>query len=128
VHPVVIRRLPTFHDLPTVIIALELWYAWRTCRRLCNWYRLTERDQSELSGRDLYIQIMHRRSALSLEASNRLIEQAEESYCEWPTKRLLRYRDVVCYVVIDDLMRQSARGGVRANVAWVVARVVPKNW
>jgi hypothetical protein len=123
------RRLRTFRDFPTVIIASELWHAWRTSRQLCHWYRLTQRDQKkELSRRCLYIQIMHRRSALSTDAAIELIDRAEESYCEWPTKRPLRYRDLVRYIVIDDLMRQSARGGVRANVAAVVARVVPMNW
>jgi hypothetical protein len=63
-----------------------------------------------------------------LDAAIELIDRAEESYCEWPTKRPLRYRDLVRYIVIDDLTRQSARGGVRANVAAVVARVVPMNW
>jgi hypothetical protein len=122
------RGFRRFHDFPTIIIAAELWHAWRTSRQLRHWYRLTQRDQKELSRRNLYIQIMHRRSALSMEAANELIDQAEDSYCEWPTRRPLRYRDLVLYIVIDDLMRQSARGGVRANVASVVARVVPMNW
>jgi hypothetical protein len=63
-----------------------------------------------------------------MDAATELIERAEESYCEWPTKRRLRYRDLVRYIVIDELMRQSTRGVVRANVASVVARVVPMNW
>jgi hypothetical protein len=121
-------RLRTFHDFPAVIIASELWHAWRTSRQLRHWYRLTQHDQHELSRRDLYIQIMHRRSALSMDAAIEMIERAEESYCEWPTKRPLRYRDLVRYIVIDNLMRQSARGGVRANLASVVARVVPMKW
>jgi hypothetical protein len=122
------RGLRTFRELPTVIVALELWHAWRRSRQLCHWYRLTQRDESELSGRSLYIQIMRRRSALSLEAANDLVNQAEESYCEWPRKRPLRYRDLVSYIVIYDLIREGARGGVGANVARVVARVVPTNW
>ena len=65
---------------------------------------------------------------MSMDAAIELIDRAEESYCEWPAKHPLRYRDLVRYIVIDDLMRQSARDGVRANVASVVARVVPMNW
>lgn len=122
------RGLRTFHEISPVIAALELWHAWRTSRQLCHWYRLTKRDESDLSGRNLYIQIVRRRSALSLAAANDLVKQAEESYCEWPRKRPLRYRDLVSYIVIYDLLREGARGGVRANVARVVARVVPTNW
>jgi hypothetical protein len=128
VDSVVLRGLRAFHDFPTVIVGLELWHAWRTSRQLCHWFRLIKRDQQELSGCALYIQILQRRSALSMEAANELIDRAEESYCEWPTKRPLRYRDLVQYIAIEDLMRQSARGGVLANVAFVVARVVPMNW
>jgi hypothetical protein len=122
------RGLRTLHEFPPVIVALELWHAWRRSRQLCHWYRLTKRDESELSGRSLYIQIMCRRSALSLEAAKELVNQAEESYCEWPRKRSLRYRDLVSYIVTYDLIRDGARGGVQANVARVVARVVPTNW
>jgi hypothetical protein len=70
-------------------------------------WNLNKRDQQELSGCALYIQILQRRSALSMEAANELIDRAEESYCEWPTKRPLRYRDLVQYIAIDDLMRPS---------------------
>jgi hypothetical protein len=107
VNPVVMRGLRTFQDIPPVIVALELWHAWRTSRQLCHWYRLTKRAESELSGCSLYIQIMRRRSALSLEAANNLVNQAEESYCEWPRKRPLRYRDLVSYIVMLSSKRHT---------------------
>lgn len=118
----------TLHEFPPVIVAFELWHAWRSSRQLCHWYRLTEREESGLSGRSLYIQIMRRRSGLSLEAAKELVNQAEGSYCGWPRKRSLRYRDLVSYIVTCDLIRDGARGGVRANVARVIAHVVPTNW
>ena len=122
------RGLRTLHEFPPVIVAFELWRAWRSSRQLCDWYRLTKREESQLSGRSLYIQIMRRRSSLSLEAAMELVNQAEDSYCEWPRKRSLRYRDLVSYIVTYDLIRDGSRGGVRADVARLVARVVPTNW
>jgi hypothetical protein len=67
---------------------------------MLRWYLLVGNEKPQLAGRALYQQVVARRSELSLEAARGVLRRACQRFCEWPSMRKLRFRDVVHYVVI----------------------------
>jgi len=55
-----------------------------------------------------------------------ILDGAENSYCLWPLKRELRFRDVVSYVVVQEYSHlNSFRRGTQTDMRRIVARVIP---
>ena len=46
-------------------------------------------------------------------------------FARWPAGRDVRFRDVVTYVIFDELVRLNGRAGTLADIEAVVASVVP---
>ena len=105
----------------------EKWFAWRASHELLDLYERIHREQSQLTGRTLYERVVICRSGLDVKAAEGVLRRAEQSYCEWPSGRDLRFRDVVQYVVVDEFLRSHvATLGTQTNVGKVVARVIPE--
>jgi hypothetical protein len=108
-------------------IVAEMWYAWRTSHEMLRWYQQVSVEEPQLTGGLLYGEVIARRSGLDIEAASGLLQRARESFCEWPSQRKLRYRDVVHYVVVDEYMRSHLAGfrGTYTNMRRVVVSVIP---
>jgi len=106
----------------------ERWFAWRASRQLLDLRESIQRDEPQLSGRSLYERVVIRRSGLDIRAAAGVLRRAEQSFCEWPSGRDLRFRDLAQYVVIDEYLRShAATVGTHTNMAKIVARVVPEH-
>ena len=108
-------------------IVAEMWYAWRTSHEMLRWYQWVRVEKPKLTGGSLYEEVIVRRSGLDIEAASGLLQRARHSFCEWPSPRKLRYRDVVHYVVVDEYMRShmSDFRGTYTNMRRVVANIIP---
>jgi len=57
-----------------------------------------------------------------------VVIRAEQSYDDWSADRSLRFRDIVLYLLVEAyLAAHPGRGGARAHMERVVARVVPRD-
>ena len=106
----------------------EKWFARQVSRQLLHLYERVHRDEPQLIGRALYEQIVIRRSDIDGTVAARVLRRAEQSFCDWPSGRDLRFRDLVQYIVIDEYLRSHAATlGTRTNMLKSVARTIPEN-
>jgi hypothetical protein len=110
-------------------ILAEKWHAWRTSREMLRWHQRVSVAEPQLTGGSLYKEIIVRRSGLDIEAARGVVQRARQSFCEWPSPRKLRYRDVVHYVVMDEYMRSHLTefGGTYTDMRRVVASIIPNH-
>ena len=82
-------------------------------------------EDSQVGGRALYEQILIKRAGLTPIAAAEILERTEESFCIWPSKREVRYQDVVSYVVVQDYLRSyPILYGTKTDMRLVVSRVI----
>jgi len=114
--------------LPGAELVAEKWFAWHASRELLDLYKRIQREEPQLTGRKLYERVVIRRSGLDVQATAGMLRRAEESFCDWPSGRDLKFHDLVQYVVIDEYLRSHvATVGTRTNMLRVVARVIPQD-
>jgi len=107
----------------------ELWYAWRGSRAMLEWYRAKRASEPALPARTLYERIMIDHGRLDRPVALQILRRAEQSFCQWPVERDLRYRDLVVFVLVDRYLREHGnRAGTQTNMAAVVSRVIPEDW
>ena len=114
--------------LPGAAMVAEKWFAWRASREMLDSYKRARAEEPQVSGKALYERIVVRRSGLDAKAARGILLRAEESFCDWPAGRELRFRDVVLYVIIDEYLRSHVGDlGTQTNMGKIVARVIPKD-
>jgi len=109
----------------SVLVLTATWYAWRASRAMLKWYRRMRSEDSRIIGRALYEQILVRRAGLNPIAAAEIVDRTAASFCVWPAKREVRYRDVVSYLIVQDyLLSHPIRSGTRTDMRQVVSRVI----
>jgi hypothetical protein len=114
-------------SLSTFALAVsERWYAWRASRVMLKRYQRARGRNARLSGRPLYEEILARHCGYTERGAAAVLDGAEGSYCAWPVKRELRFRDVVSYLLTQEyLHRHDFLRGTQTDMRRVVARVIP---
>jgi YHS domain-containing protein len=92
-------------------------FARRVSRELLKLHRSISASHPELRGRDLYRTIVMARTRGDAESAEALIDQAEESFANWPVHRALRFGDVVHFIAVSEFL------GVHGNSPWVHSNV-----
>jgi hypothetical protein len=113
--------------LPGARLLTESWFAWQVSRELLDSYKRMRGEEPQLTGKTLYERIIICRSGLDVNAAAGVLRRAEQSFCEWPSDRDLKFRDLVLYIVIEEYLRSHAAVGTHTNLANVVTRVIPDN-
>jgi hypothetical protein len=107
-------------------LVAEKRFASHASRELLDLYKRIQIEEPQLTGRKLYERVVIRRSGLDAQAAVDVLRRAEESFCDWPSGRDLKFHDVVQYVVIDEYLRSHvASVGTRTNMVKVAARAIP---
>lgn len=106
---------------------LERRFARRTARGLLDIHAELRAADPLLTGPALYAAIVRRHApGMDEAAASELLLRVLESFCDWPSGRELRLRDLVQYLAIRDYLaahRESV--GTRTNMARIIARLVP---
>jgi hypothetical protein len=100
-------------------------FAYRESRIALRVYERVRRDHPGLIGRALYQGIVRLCSPGQPERAEGYIRHAEESFADWPASRDVQFRDVVAYIVFDELVVLRNRSSTTADVHLAVARVIP---
>jgi hypothetical protein len=113
---------------------LQLWvlssdkrFAYRESRSALRVYKRVQRDHPGLIGRALYHEIVRLCSPGQPERAEDFIRHAEESFADWPISRDVQFRDVVAYIVFNELVILKNRPSTSADVHLAVARIIPAN-
>jgi hypothetical protein len=113
-------------SLPGAEWVAEKWFARRASHELLDLHERIHREEPQLTGRTLYERVVVLRSGLDVKAAAGVLRRAEQSFCDWPSGRDLRFLDLVLYVVVDEYLRSHvATLGTQTNMGKIVARVIP---
>jgi hypothetical protein len=105
----------------------ETRFARRQSRELLALYQRVLIDEPQLAGTALYAKVISLRLRGDAQYTRSVLLRAEQSFCEWPAERALRFRDVVSYIVVSEYLRDHrASPGTQSNMVNVVARTVPE--
>jgi hypothetical protein len=120
------RGSEKWRRLPGAQLLAEKWFAWHASHELLGLFKRIQRDEPQLTGRMLYERVVIRRSGIDVTAAAGVLRRAEQSFCDWPSGRDLRFLDLVQYVIVDEYLRSHvATLGTRTNMGKIVARVIP---
>jgi hypothetical protein len=113
---------------------IGLWFLARRERRhaarasdeLLALYRTISADHPEMAERERFNLVVMIRTGCDSMAADAILECAEESFAEWPTRRELTLCDVVHYLSVTEfLSAHEGDGGIHSNIALVVTSRVP---
>lgn len=119
--------------VPTPLLAWrERRFAERICRELLKLHALVSSRQPNLTGRDLYRQIVGVRigddaAAVDAAAVDAVLDGAERSFAQWPADRELRFCDIVNYLAATEFLA-AHRGSrwIHADMKHIVASRIPR--
>jgi hypothetical protein len=101
-------------------------FARRIGRELLKLYWFVSASHPDLRGRDLYRTIVISRAQVDTESAEALLEQAEESFAAWPTRRALKFRDVVHFIAVSEFLATHGNSSwIRTNMRREVASQIP---
>lgn len=103
-------------------------FARQASAELLELYKQQRREHPEMSGRELYHEIVAQRLRPQAVRANELVRRAEESFTDWPVERELQFRHVVHYLIFYEYtLLDPARRGTKTNIGAVVAQVIPED-
>jgi hypothetical protein len=100
-------------------------FVYRESRVALRIYERAQRDHPGLTGRALYHEIVRLCSLGQPQRAEEMVRHAEESFADWPTSRDVQFRDVVAYIIFDELVILRNRSSTSADVHLAVARIIP---
>jgi YHS domain-containing protein len=101
-------------------------HAEQASRELLALYRAISAEYPELADREIYQRVVMARTGCDAKAAERILDCAEESFAEWPTKRELTLCDVVHYLAVNEfLARHEGEDWMHTDIQHVVDALVP---
>ncbi|MFN8178270.1 MAG: hypothetical protein U0167_10085 [bacterium] len=123
---VIWRLADVLPALSSVVAWRERRYAHRESAAMLESYRSVQAGNPQLAGKELYEKVVAHRLACDEAEAAEVVRHADESYARWPEERLLRFRDVVHYVIVNRLLVQHARSvGTLADTEQTVTAAIP---
>jgi hypothetical protein len=99
----------------------------QTCRESLRIYRELQATRSELTGVARYQEVVARQTGLDEKGAKKLVELAEDSFASWPVERPLTFRDVVQYLVADQILTADPTvPGTRSRLTAIVVDEIPQ--
>lgn len=103
-------------------------FARRIGRELLKLYWIVSACDPNLRGRGLYRTIVISRTRVDSESAEALLDQAEESFAAWPTRRTLKFRDVVHFIAVSEFLASHSNSSwIHADMRREVASQIPAN-
>jgi len=103
-------------------------FARRIGRELLKLYWFVSARHPDLRGRGLYRTIVASRTRMDPESAEALLDQAEESFAAWPTRRTLKFRDVVHLIAVSEFLASHGDSSwTQTNMGREVASQIPAN-
>ena len=103
-------------------------FARQVSRELLKLYGIVAASHPKLRGRDLYRKIVIARTRSDEASAEALLDQAEESFAAWPTRRDLKFVDVVHFVAVSEFLASHGNSPwIYANMGREVESQIPGN-
>lgn len=101
-------------------------YAESQCRSLLAIYEHFRREHPELGSDPLYARVVEYSIGCDSTVARSIVLEADRSFAQWPTERDVTFRDVVVFLLLNQLLPADSKTlGVQANVTAIVAKAIP---
>jgi len=101
-------------------------FARQVSRELLQLYRAVKTQHPGLPPRDLYRKIVIAHTRGDEQSAEALLDLAEESFAEWPTRRALKFNDVVHFIAVSEFLASHGNSPwIYANMGREVASRIP---
>jgi hypothetical protein len=101
-------------------------YAESQCRSLLEIYEHLRREHPELGSDRLYARVVEYRIGCDPTVARSIVLEADRSFAQWPTERDVTFRDVVVFLLLNQLLPADSKTlGVQPNVTAIVAKAIP---
>ncbi len=105
----------------------ERHFAVTCCREMVKLYRQVATSHPQLSGMDLYRQVVMARAGVDSTAADAMLERTRESFAEWPVPRALNFRDVVHYLAVSEFVATHSQSRwIQSDMKRIVETAVPR--
>ncbi|HJR71600.1 MAG TPA: hypothetical protein VKA43_16270 [Gammaproteobacteria bacterium] len=120
------RQLARLPLLDWYVARRESAYAERQCRLLLEIYEHFRSEHPELGSDELYARIVEHGLDCDSTAARSIVLEADRSFAQWPTERDVTFRDVVVFLLLNQLLPADSKTlGIQANVTAIVAKAIP---
>jgi hypothetical protein len=97
------------------------------CTLMLEVHRTVQIESPGLTGEALYQRVVAKRLSCGERRARELVRLADQSFAQWPEARDVNFRDVVTYVIVNQIMVAHARAmGTQSDVEKIVNAAIPE--
>lgn len=121
------RLAEVFPPLNVFVVRRERSMARRQCILLLEICRELQKENPGLQGERLYELVVAKRLACDTARARQLVRQADQSFAQWPDERDVNFRDVVNFVIVNNIMGKHRRAlGIHVDMVVIVKAAIPE--
>ena len=99
----------------------------RQCALMLEICREMQKENPGLEGERLYERVVAQRLSCDESEARELVRRADQSFAQWPDDRDVNFRDVVNFVIVNNIMGAHRTAlGIHADMAVIVNAAIPK--
>lgn len=99
----------------------------KTCSSILALYRSVSKQNPELARRELYLLTVKSHTGCDNILADKILNDAEESFAEWPIRRVIKLRDVIHFMIIKEYLHFSGEVWMRSEIKNIIESKIPVN-
>jgi hypothetical protein len=120
----VARHLPFLNRM---VAQREQTLARTCCAEMLNVLKQIQAQEPALQSEALYTRAITRRLACDTAQAREIVRMADVSFAQWPEERDVRYRDVVKYLIVHEILGRDAKSmGAQSDIDRIVRDSIPQ--
>jgi hypothetical protein len=120
----VARHLPFFNRM---VAQREQSLARACCAEMLTILNQIQAQEPALRDEALYTRAITRRLACDMAQAREIVRMADVSFAQWPEERDVRYRDVVKYLIVHQILGRDAKSmGAQSDIDRIVRDSIPQ--
>ena len=120
----VARHLPFFNRM---VAQREQSLARTCCAEMLQILKQLQVQEPALQGEALYTRAITQRLACDTAQAREIVRLADVSFAQWPEERDVRYRDVVNYLIVHQILGRDAKAvGTQSDIDRIVRDTIPQ--
>jgi len=98
------------------------------CAEMLEILKSLESREPGLRGEPLYARAVTQRLACDIARAREIVRLADLSFAQWPEERDVRFRDVVNYLIVHQILGRDAKAmGAQSDIDRIIRDTIPKD-
>lgn len=118
------RYLPFLNQM---VAKREQTLARTCCEQMLDILKSIKTSEPGLHSEALYARAVSQRLACDLARAREVVRMADQSFAQWPEERDVRFRDVVNYLIVHEIMGKDPKTmGAQSDIDRIIRDTIPK--